>query len=278
MMFGYNYKKNLGLKTVEFNDDEYKFGAGFLTADSEEIVNLNSNKNYYLRIILNGTGTVSDTGSNGVERKVKAGAFFIIGPHKDIEFSPNKNSDYAEFCLIIPAKLYQLIIELNSFDKNLVAGSIKLNSKRITLFNKYLNLIEHTSIDEAYKLLPETCTLVVDCLKKLDEETFFFSDFSKIAKYLEENCSKRTSLHKLAHDNGYGYENFRKKFRQHFGVSPYRYLVNCRMDRALKLLEDSHDSIKEIADDLGYANQYEFSNHFKRHFHRTPSEYRKKGF
>ena len=57
--------------------------------------------------------------------------------------------------------------------------------------------------------------------------------------------------------------------------SPIRYLTENRMKYAVKLLENTSLSIKEVAQKSGYDDQLYFSNIFRIHYGRSPRAYRK---
>lgn len=65
-------------------------------------------------------------------------------------------------------------------------------------------------------------------------------------------------------------------FKNAYGITPYTYVLQKKLELARKLLRDTNLSIKEIADKLCFADEYYFSNVFKQKIGITPSAYRKK--
>jgi AraC-like DNA-binding protein len=68
---------------------------------------------------------------------------------------------------------------------------------------------------------------------------------------------------------------FTTRFENEVGVSPGRYLLNCRMHTAAALLAEDGLSMKEIAGRTGYQSASAFSKAFKRWTGLAPSDYRK---
>ena len=64
-------------------------------------------------------------------------------------------------------------------------------------------------------------------------------------------------------------------FKEFFGVTPYTYLLGKKISFAQKLLEDTNLSVKQIASELCFADEYYFSNIFKQKTGFAPSQYRK---
>lgn len=66
---------------------------------------------------------------------------------------------------------------------------------------------------------------------------------------------------------------FRKLFREEYGVSPKKYIINLRIQNALGLISAGYYSLKEIADMSGYSDYKHFSTEFKKLVGVSPSEY-----
>lgn len=63
-------------------------------------------------------------------------------------------------------------------------------------------------------------------------------------------------------------------FRQAYGVTPYRYLIDRRIETAKLLLLNSNLSVREIAHELCFADEHYFSNRFKMSTGRSPRQFR----
>ncbi|MEO6404316.1 MAG: AraC family transcriptional regulator [Ferruginibacter sp.] len=67
--------------------------------------------------------------------------------------------------------------------------------------------------------------------------------------------------------------HFYRSFKIAFGVSPYKYVVSRRLDKAkLLLTSNTKKSITDIAYEAGFTDIYSFSRSFKKHFRHSPSE------
>lgn len=86
---------------------------------------------------------------------------------------------------------------------------------------------------------------------------------------------REASLGTIARAAGLSYESFRKKFRSITGVSPARYRNRMTIDLARKLIYEERLSNKELADRLGFCDEFHFSRRFRETTGRTPGEYRR---
>ena len=75
---------------------------------------------------------------------------------------------------------------------------------------------------------------------------------------------------------GFSYESFRKKFRSAVGFAPGRFHLDSRIDRAAALLHQGRHTIKEIAAQLQFCDEFYFSRCFKRRFGQSPRAFRRR--
>jgi AraC-like DNA-binding protein len=73
-----------------------------------------------------------------------------------------------------------------------------------------------------------------------------------------------------------GHDSLRHRFRKLFGISPQGLLVRLRMDRAKELLRTGELSVKEIAHEVGYLRQHDFSRAFHKGTGMSPSQWRRR--
>ncbi|MBQ8894500.1 MAG: AraC family transcriptional regulator [Clostridia bacterium] len=71
--------------------------------------------------------------------------------------------------------------------------------------------------------------------------------------------------------------HFTLLFKKKTGIPPQQYLIELRMEEAAKLLQKEGLSPSAAAFSVGYADIYQFSKAFKKHFGVSPREYRKNG-
>lgn len=68
---------------------------------------------------------------------------------------------------------------------------------------------------------------------------------------------------------------FTQKFVDMVGDTPKSYLTNTRLLKVKGKLQNTNDSMISIAERAGYASEAAFGKAIKKHFNRTPSEFRK---
>jgi AraC family transcriptional regulator len=95
-----------------------------------------------------------------------------------------------------------------------------------------------------------------------------------VLDYIHTHLDEKIGLLDLAERVGVSQYHFTRLFKQAVGLSPYRYVIQQRIEQAKRLLHDSETKIADIALQCGFANQ----SHFTKHFHQlvgvTPKQYR----
>lgn len=92
-------------------------------------------------------------------------------------------------------------------------------------------------------------------------------------QYIDENFCEPINLDDLAELVGMTRFSLAKRFRQRFGISPYRYVCQVRIRQAQTMMEQGLRPT-EIAIEIGFFDQSHLARHFKRLCGMTPRQYR----
>ncbi|MDC7227231.1 MAG: AraC family transcriptional regulator [Spirochaetales bacterium] len=104
-----------------------------------------------------------------------------------------------------------------------------------------------------------------------------FHTFSKCKAIIDSMPSVTISMQDIASECGINSSYLVRLFKRYQDCTPKHYIDKLIVEEAVKLILESEKSIKEIAFQLGFTNQYYFSAFFKKHMHVSPSEIRKIG-
>ncbi|HEY4208355.1 MAG TPA: AraC family transcriptional regulator [Puia sp.] len=97
----------------------------------------------------------------------------------------------------------------------------------------------------------------------------------KAKQIIEMHPSEHFFISTLAEKVGLNEFKLKVGFRELFKISPYKYLVQLRLQQAKALLEDTDLTINEIADSVGFKSYNGFSTKFKKVYKISPTHYRK---
>ena len=94
--------------------------------------------------------------------------------------------------------------------------------------------------------------------------------------YINTYLGEALSLEAIASTIGMSQYYFARLFKQSMGIAPYQYVIQQRVERAKRLLNQPELSISDIALQCGFANQGHLNLHFKRLVGATPKDFRQK--
>ncbi len=95
-------------------------------------------------------------------------------------------------------------------------------------------------------------------------------------QYIHQNYRHDISLDGIAGHAGISKSTVLNLFRKYLHIAPINYLINYRLNEAARLLSNTEKKINTISDETGFNNVDYFCRLFKKHYHLTPTEYRKK--
>ena len=95
-------------------------------------------------------------------------------------------------------------------------------------------------------------------------------------QYIHQNYAHDISLDDIAAQAGISKSTVLNLFRRYLHVTPISYLIGCRLNEAALLLSKTEKKVIAVSHETGFHNDDYFCRLFKKHYHLTPTEYRKK--
>ncbi|WP_242961928.1 helix-turn-helix transcriptional regulator [Leuconostoc mesenteroides] len=98
--------------------------------------------------------------------------------------------------------------------------------------------------------------------------------FESVQHYISNNFHSECKVETLANISGLSKYYFTRLFKETFHISPAKYLMNYRMNRAVKdLLDNTNLSMSEIAHQNGFFDESHFDKLFKQYHGVSPKKY-----
>jgi AraC family transcriptional regulator len=95
-----------------------------------------------------------------------------------------------------------------------------------------------------------------------------------VVEYIEEHLDAGPSLEQMAAVARVSAYHFSRQFKATTGLPPHQFVIARRVERARLLLQGGTDlSLAEVAADVGFSDQSQFSRHFKRALGVTPGQF-----
>ena len=127
----------------------------------------------------------------------------------------------------------------------------------------------------------EICFTIADCIHRvvacaavsarrgLDTDGFLIREALTAAVY------KKAGLDEIAAGLHMSKSNMIRTFKRDYGLTPYEFLLNAKMDAAKLLLKNTRMTVKEIADRVCVADEHYFSSLFLKRVGQRPGAYRR---
>ena len=90
--------------------------------------------------------------------------------------------------------------------------------------------------------------------------------------YILANIDNDIAIDDIAHAATMSKFHFIRRFREHFGITPHQYVLNCRINYARRALQVGRDATS-VAVESGFADASHLNRNFKRVFGMTPKQF-----
>ncbi|WP_299183065.1 helix-turn-helix transcriptional regulator [uncultured Aquimarina sp.] len=94
-----------------------------------------------------------------------------------------------------------------------------------------------------------------------------------IRTFMNNNFDKPLDVEDYSYLTGRSISTFRRDFKSKFGISPKKWLIERRLEKASFLLKDTNDSVTSIARQVGYENTPHFIKTFQKKFNISPKQF-----
>ncbi len=225
---------------------------------------------FVFEYVLSGKGYVIN---NGKKYVVKGGDAYIIHPHDTCKYYSDPDDPYMKYWINFSSNLFFDIMNAYGIHQQTVFENANLKED----FEKFFELDGDPCFNE--HIYPRASAIIFEMLMKLAEknrEVRRVSDLAHEIKFmLSTSVKKPFSLETLTEKFFLSESQIIREFKKYYHVTPYKYLLNLRIDYAKNLLDNSDMTVKEIAELLTFSNEYYFSNYFKQRVGVSPKNYRK---
>lgn len=97
----------------------------------------------------------------------------------------------------------------------------------------------------------------------------------EVVRYIDEHIFEKIEIDTLVPITRWKKHHFIRVFSQYMGFTPYKYILNKKIEKSKVLLEATDLAVADIAIDLGFYNSSNFCAIFKKYSNITPEAYRK---
>ena len=224
---------------------------------------------YVLEYIVSGEGHITYDGN---KYTVEENDIYILKPGAKHKYGSNKNNPYKKIWINFFSDIFTDILGAYGLINYVVFK--KTDCKE--LFEELLELAKkYNDNDEIYLKVSEILFRIVMKLVRNEEKQKISSTAIKVKETLDQSLYRKITIEELAYEMNLSKSQISREFKKYYNLTPYQYLLNRRITIAQNLLAKTSISIKEISGSLCFADEYYFSNIFKKKNSISPLAYRK---
>lgn len=230
---------------------------------------------YVLEYIKSGKGYIE---SEGKKYELRPGDFVFMNACRNFVYYSDRDDPYEKLWINFTGPFVNSLVSGLSLDRSLYICSYD-GEKHISSMHRYLSKINEENRGYTLdKIAAELCNVFLSInsiergkSKQIEDKKAATAE--KIKDYIDSIVIPNLNLDELSRhfklEKGYIIHRFTDKY----GISPYKYINQKRIETAKNMLSDKNMKICEIASALGYNGSQHFSSSFKKAIGKTPSEF-----
>ena len=228
---------------------------------------------YALVYLVDGRGRYADAA--GHRRNVEAGDFMLLFPDIAHVYNPLPRTQWVTSYLCFHGPVFDLWRAQGLLQKPVYhAGPVDVWSRRLEA------VIDASLQAPSAPALTDICRLqqlLAEVVTGAGRSGVYHDDLHWLARasaLIEANLIGEVDWENVARQMGLSAESFRKRFTRLSGQPPARYRMGRLVDRACALMQDHSLKDRQIAESLGFCDEFYFSRRFKAVTGQSPRQFR----
>ncbi|HEM6088937.1 TPA: AraC family transcriptional regulator [Streptococcus suis] len=236
-------------------------------------------QHYLFHYIVSGKGIFYDT-SKQRQFHLKAGQGFLISPDTICSYEADKDDPWTYIWIEFDGLKTEHFLHQAGLSKThpiFSQNEIPTESPVYLVMKQLLSLHRQKSatiIGHLYLFISNLidCSLTKTTSRHNESKEFYIRE---AINFVERNYREPISVDDLAHVCNLNRHYFSRLFKEQMNISPQQFIIQYRLSEACELLKNTNKNLQEIAEEIGYSNQFNFSTAFKRQYQMSPNRWRK---
>jgi AraC-like DNA-binding protein len=209
---------------------------------------------------------------------IVAGQVFFLFPGVWHRYRPDTETGWNEHWVSFDGEVVRRLVKNNFFSSRAPVFKLGQEEEWLALFTKLITVIK-LNRPALQQVMAGFAAQMLGLLYS-GQQAVLVSDgptlhivqkaITKMQTELESSLNAQT----LARELNVSYSSFRHTFQQHTGSSPHQYLLELRLVHSRNLLTQTVQSVKEIAQRVGFDDEHYYCRYFKMKTGMTPGQWR----
>lgn len=224
---------------------------------------------YIFQYVISGKGIYSVKGNT---YHVKKGDLFLIRPNEVMFYQADFYDPYTYVFMDFNGNMVDDLLKFVGLDEKTYVQSVP----------ELYNIFNFIKVNTTSSIVPnlEFCVKLYEIFNVLYSKNIGISSKGTIPEhhvrtvinYIHTNYMQDIHINTISDHLGLDRRYLSRIFTQYLGVSPQKYLIDYRMEKARLLLKNQNMSVNETSRSVGYGDPLNFSKMYKKKFGVSPSE------
>jgi AraC-like DNA-binding protein len=228
---------------------------------------------YHMVYVSSGSG-VFESSIGGF--KIEAGTLFMLFPGVWHAYHPVSTTGWTEYWVGFSGPQADALMDNGIIGPDRIFFHLGYQASVVGTF---LSVFDHVKKQEPlyqFRACAEILRLLAETfyLERLSAQQSRAGEIVEQAKsFVMDNIGTAFDLDQLATTLHLSHPYLNEVFKAYTGMTPYQYCIHAKINRAKMILSSGQASVKEIAWQVGFDDQYYFSRLFKKKTGYSPSEW-----
>lgn len=224
---------------------------------------------YSLEYVYEGEGVIQE---NNKIYKIGPGDFFILHPHCYHHYYSSPKNPWKKIFVVIDGDLRfpELLLEQYSISK--MTYFPKLNNPLMLEDIFALFKSNNANVSQKFEIL--FCSTIISLAHYFKNAVSDYTSINKAKRFIDKKIATKFKLDEVAEYANISVSFLCREFKKTFGVTPYNYILNSRIELAKTMLSETDEPIHLICERFNFADIAHFSKAFKNKVGVSPSVYR----
>lgn len=255
-----------------FNEDEpiTVHLAGITYPDENYKVKIENSRIYSFEYIISGSGKII---IKNKEIPISKGDTYFLPKGQRQEYFSDKDNPLEKIWISVDGPLVDSLMEIYQLRNYTV---VHCNTEKFfRQIHEILESKDYTSSEIASKTAILFHKLIQFIAINKETQENISSDAVFVKNYIDSNIYQQITIDDLSRLIFKSNSHTIRIFKKAYGISPYKYYLNHRMEKIINVLRSTNYSVKEVAFMFGFNDEHYFSSVFKTKTGKNPSFYRK---
>lgn len=250
--YGYEKSDTIAIETM-----------GKTMPDPAYYIQRNDSNYYILELVIAGKGYLCNDGEYYTLTK---DCVYLLRPHSNHIYFSDKDDPYEKVWLNFFCSTFEPLLKMLRLDQT-VYYDVTCQSKFFELYNLLMPRysVDFNKINTYKEIYIDTVKIIFDILLSLAKsETKAPSTAVEqtLKSILDTGMYQKINISEIARSIGFSSQSLSYKFKKAYGVSPYKYSLDLKIEAAKEMLMSTNLPVNIISEKLRFPDPFYFSNVF----------------